>query len=158
MPLIARTVGESSVKLWGLDARTRLTRALDSLGITLDASNTAAIGAEGVLLIHVGYLFEPRTLKLFSERSSCLLRCPATGAYAAAMASAGNYEELTAALLDPASAPASAVPIVDPSIWQTLMSRCAALNRRCWSRLVATTSTRLRQSFMGMRTKESPIW
>jgi len=114
MPLIARTIGESAVKLWGIDARTRLQRALSLIGMSIDDSNDPVIGDQHILLIHVGYLFEPRTLKSLSERSDCLLRCPATGEFAAAMASEDNYEALSALLLDPSQTPPSTVEVVEP--------------------------------------------
>lgn len=114
MALIARTIGESSVRLWGLDARARLTRALASFNVSIDDGDTPLIDADGVMLINVGYLFEPRTLKSLSERPNCILRCPVTGGYAAAMATADNYHELTAVLLDPSLAPPAGVDVVDP--------------------------------------------
>ena len=94
MSVTARIVGQSPVKLWGLDAEERLRRQLKSTGVCLDDTG------DHILLLRADHLFETRTIASLLAQPGTVLRCPRDGKRAAALVEASHAEAATTALLD----------------------------------------------------------
>jgi phosphatidylglycerophosphate synthase len=95
MSVSARMVGESQVRLWGLDSEERLRRQLRSVGVDFGVRD------EMVLLLRADYLFETRTISCLLAQPGTVLRCARNGGRAAALVSAREAGEVSAALVDP---------------------------------------------------------
>ena len=98
MSVSALILGESRVRLWGLDPQERLRRQLRSLGV--DVVTQAPQSGE-VLLVRADHLFELRTLQMLLARPGTMLVHPG-GSRAAALVDAGGLAPAIAALTDPA--------------------------------------------------------
>lgn len=93
MTVAARIVGESPVKLWGLEATERLRRQLRSVGVEL------GLTGEHVLLLRAEYLFETRTISSLLAQPGTVLRCARDSGRAAAFVEAADAGTVAAALL-----------------------------------------------------------
>ena len=116
MASTACILGDHPLHLWGLSSRERLKRQLRAAGFTLitDDPSTAS-GAERVVLVQAGYLFEQRTIAALAKQQDALLECPVDGGLAGAACTGARALEFAAALtLASAPRPAGA-RVVRPS-------------------------------------------
>lgn len=96
-------LGDSAVSLWGLDATLRIERQLAQfteftrLDELPNGPDSKAVPGD-VLIVHAGYLFEPKTLEGLVGAGFKALRCADDGAVAAAYVSAGDAVAAVAAL------------------------------------------------------------
>ncbi|GIW42601.1 MAG: hypothetical protein KatS3mg076_3178 [Candidatus Binatia bacterium] len=73
--VVARIVGASPVRLWGLSSDERLRRQLDELGVrTVGPEKLESSGAETVVLVRGDYLFDSRVLQALVGRPGTALR------------------------------------------------------------------------------------
>lgn len=93
MSRVALVVGACPVRLWNLDAETRIRRQLEQVGDVSLLSNAGAYptGAD-LLLLNAEFLFEPYTIEALLEKPGSLLT--ADGAFAAAFAPANQAPAL----------------------------------------------------------------
>ena len=91
--------GESSVRLWGLDAARRLTRQLAQFTPFEHLEAIPEGGVAGpVLIVHAGYLFEPKTLEGLVEAGFKALRCADDGVLAAVYADGADAHAALSAI------------------------------------------------------------
>ncbi|MEM7217759.1 MAG: CDP-alcohol phosphatidyltransferase family protein [Pseudomonadota bacterium] len=79
-------LGDSEIRLWGLDATTRLQRQLGPITQLRWLNNLNEVGPnDSVLLVRGDYLFEARTLNALIDAGRGVLRCAADEGLAAAL-------------------------------------------------------------------------
>lgn len=96
-PVAALLVGQSPIKLWGIDGRERLRRQLRALGVTqiLDKAADAATASQ-VLLLRVDHVYDDRTLRELVAAKPLLLSSSAAGVVVAARVGADLAERALA--------------------------------------------------------------
>ncbi len=75
MPLYLWLIGDSPLRLWGLDSRQRLQRLLPDAELVEDP--TGLPDSARVLLVRGDYLFDPRLIRALSDAEPALLQLPA---------------------------------------------------------------------------------
>lgn len=109
-------LGDHPLHLWGLSSRERLARQLRAAGFTLiTADPSTASGAERVVLVHAGYLFEQRTITALATQQDALLECPVDGGLAGAACAGARAPEFAAALTLATAARPAGARVVRPS-------------------------------------------
>jgi phosphatidylglycerophosphate synthase len=63
---LAATVGESQVRVWGMTSQDRLARTYRRLGL-------AAADADGVMIVHAGWIYDEAVVRALSERPGVVL-------------------------------------------------------------------------------------
>lgn len=116
MGYVAHIVGQSPVRLWHLDAETRLRRQLRQAGNLPVVEDLDELGpGDRVLLVRADHLFEVRTLTSLIERDGeHLLRHPGSGVTAAAVVGHQHAQAARAALTGEGAPPAGAT-LLEPS-------------------------------------------
>lgn len=116
MASTACILGDHPLLLWGLSSRERLERQLRAAGLTNITSDlSTASGAERVVLMHAGYLFEQRTVTALSKQQDALLECPVDGGLAGAVCAGTRALEFAAALTQPTAPRPADARVVRPS-------------------------------------------
>lgn len=108
-------LGDHPLHLWGLSSRERLERQLRAAGFTHITTDTSTvIGAERVVLVQAGYLFEQRTITALAKQQDALLECPVDGGLAGAACSGAHALEFAAALTRPSAPRPAGARVVRP--------------------------------------------
>lgn len=116
MTTYAYVLSDAPVRLWGLDSRERLRRQIAEVPGLEPVEDPAGLPEDAPLLVlHAGYLFEPRTLSALCRRQDTALRCAATGKLAAAITRAGRWAQALAVLEGRDQAKAAGLAALTPA-------------------------------------------
>jgi phosphatidylglycerophosphate synthase len=116
MPLYLRLIGNSPLRLWGLDSRQRLQRLLPNAELADDPGNPP--DSARVLLVRGDYLFDPRVIRALAGGKPTLLQLPPEqdSLLVAALVPAGMAEAVGEGIARGVedSGPPGGIPVITP--------------------------------------------
>jgi len=119
-------IADTAVRLWGLDARTRLRRQMAQVRSLCWVDDLAQAGDGPVLIVRADYLFEVRTLKALAQQHDVALYCEADGRAAAVQVTRADRVQARRWLEDGQGEPPAALRSIRP---EALSSFDATLRR-----------------------------